>query len=186
MVLGVEAGEDADLVTASLADRLRQVTIMDLGADEVTARLVEAAAEWATRQGWRVYRRAASVLPLPPPYERQRSVLDVACARPVGPPVVIEVDRVHRQRTIDKLLAESAAGRVAILVRWGSGRVVPPPSPVRLVTVEVTARRAPGGGHRIHSRLPAAARSAPAHSAGSTGDPAKLALPIALPDPVDP
>ena len=93
-----------------LAEWLDRLTFADLTTDEVTARVIDAVAEWGAAQGWRVYRRAPSVVTLPPPMERQHSVLDVACARPDGPPIVVEVDHTDRRRTVDKLLAE-AAGR---------------------------------------------------------------------------
>jgi hypothetical protein len=153
---------DADEVTAALAGWLDTVTFVDRDATAVTALLIESVAAWAAGQGWRVYRRAPSVLPLPPPYQHRRSSLDVACARPSGPPIAIEVDRSDRQRTIDKLLAESDAGRIAIWVRWGTGGFVEPPLPVRMVTVVVNHRRGPEG--RVFSRVPTTNRPPPPHS----------------------
>ncbi|MGI5185273.1 nuclear transport factor 2 family protein [Dactylosporangium sp. CA-152071] len=150
-------------IAASLTEALEAVTFADRGADEVTGLLVEAVVAWAEGQGWRTYRRAASVLPLPPPYERQRSVLDVACARPGGPPVVVEVDHGDRQRTVDKLAAEAAAGRVAIWVRWGTGRLAVPEG-VCLVALPVTARAGLHGRGRLFSRVPDL--PAPEHTAG--------------------
>lgn len=152
-------------MAASLAAWLDRVTFVDQGPDEVTALLVDAVVAWGTERGWRVYRRAPSVLPLPPPYEHRSSWLDVACARPDGPPVVIEVDRSDRRRSVDKLLAEAGAGRVAIWVRWGTGRFEPPPLPVRMVTCAVVARRGLGGQGRLHSRTRAADLPAPRHTA---------------------
>src|SRR5262245_42588782 len=104
---------------ASLAAWLARLTFDNRTTDQVTALVIDAVVEWAGDQGWRVYRRAPSVVPLPPPYSRQHSVLDVACARPAGPPVVVEVDHSNRRRTVDKLLAEAEAGRIPIWVRWG-------------------------------------------------------------------
>jgi hypothetical protein len=160
---------DGEQVAASLADWISKLTFVDQGPDEVTALLVDAAVAWGTGQGWRVYRRAPSVMALPAPYEHRRSCLDVACARPAGAPIAIEVDRADRQRSIDKLAAEAEAGRIAIWVRWGSGRFEPPPSPVRMVTCLVTSRRGLGGRGRLHSRLPASDRPAPMHSAVDAG-----------------
>jgi hypothetical protein len=159
---------DAERVAAALAARVAAVTFLDRTADDVTATLIDAVAAWAAGQGWRVYRRARSVVPLPPPYEHRFSTLDVACARPTGPPVVIEVDRSDRRRTVDKLLAEAAAGRVAIWLRWGTGAIADPPAPIRLVTCAVTARSA-GGGRRF-DRTVDSHRPAPRHSA--SGPPA--------------
>ncbi|GLI00836.1 hypothetical protein [Phytohabitans aurantiacus] len=136
---------DGEQVAASLADRLAAVTFVDLSADEVTALLVDSIVEWAVDQGWRAYRRAPSVMPLPPPYSHRHSWIDVGCARPDGTPIAVEIDRTGRQRTVDKLLAEAEAGRLAIWVRWGTGRFAAPPPPVEMVTLEVTARRASGG-----------------------------------------
>jgi hypothetical protein len=178
----MDAAVDGERVAASLAECLERLTFADQTTDEVTARVIESVVAWAGGQGWRVYRRAASVVPLPPPYSRNYSVLDVACARPVGPPVVIEVDRAYRRRTVDKLLAEAGVGRIPIWVRWGTGSFEAPPLPVRIVTCVVTSRRGPAGKGRLHSRLPVNDRPAPAHSvdpirAGATG-----MLPIPLAD----
>jgi len=142
---------------ASLADWLAGVTFAELTTEQVTARLIDEVAGWAGAQGWRIYRRAPSVVTLPPPMERQHSVLDVACARPDGPPLAIEIDHTDRRRTVAKLLAEADAGRVAIWVRWGPGRFSEPPAPVRMVTCEVTRRG------KLFTRMPD--RPAPAHSA---------------------
>jgi hypothetical protein len=156
---------DAEQVAASLAARISELTFVDQGADEVTALLVEAVAAWGRDQRWRVYRKAPSVLPLPPPYEKRHSSVDVACARPTGAPIVVEVDRTDRRRTVDKLLAEAEAGRIAIWVRWGTGGFTAPPPPIRMVTCPVTARRGPVGQGRLFSRLPATDRPAPTHTA---------------------
>jgi hypothetical protein len=161
----MDRAADGDQVAASLADRLAGVTFVDLGADEVTALLVDSVVAWAVDQGWRAYRRAPSVMPLPAPFAHRHSWIDVGCARPEGAPVAVEVDRTDRQRTVDKLLAEAEAGRVAIWVRWGAGPFADPPAPVRLVTCQVTARRGVAEkGHR-YTRLPATDRPAPAHTA---------------------
>ncbi|MDG4767942.1 hypothetical protein O7632_28180 [Solwaraspora sp. WMMD406] len=161
-------GDDAGrggAVGASLAERLTALTFSELTTEQVTALLIDTAVAWGTEQGWRVYRRAASVLPLPPPLSRQHSVVDVACARPDAPPLVIEVDHTDRRRTVEKLLAEAAAGRVPIWVRWGTRGFVPPPNPVFMVTVSVTTRATAGSGVRLHSRLPARYLPAPEHRA---------------------
>ena len=148
----------------TLAARLDRLTFADRTADEVTALLIDATEEWALAQGWRVYRRAASVLPLPPPYETRHSVLDLACARPAGKPVVVEVDHTDRKRTVEKLLAEVAAGREALWIRWGTGRFEPPPAGITLVPCVVTARRGPKGTGNLYSHFPAHDRPPPAHT----------------------
>jgi hypothetical protein len=158
--------DDADRVASALAARLGALTFLDRTADDVTATLIDAVAAWATAEGWRVYRRARSVVPLPPPYENRFSTLDVACARPAGPPVVIEVDRTDRRRTVEKLLAEAAAGRIAIWLRWGTGAIAEPPAPIRLVTCAVTARSGVGG--RRFDRTATRDRPPPRHSPGGT------------------
>ncbi|MEO3768850.1 hypothetical protein [Micromonospora sp. B9E7] len=168
-------------LAADLGRWLTDLTFVDLGTDEVTARVIDSVVRWAEAQGWRVYRRAPSVLPLPPPLEQRHSVLDVACARPDGPPVVVEVDHTDRARTVQKLRAEADAGRIPIWVRWGVGRFTAPPPPVRMVTVEVTRRAGPAGQGRLHSRT--GDRPAPAHSTGG-GTVAAQALPIPLTDPL--
>ncbi|WP_407664262.1 hypothetical protein [Micromonospora parastrephiae] len=83
-------------LAADLDRWLADLTFVDLDTDEVTARVIDSVVRWAEAQGWRVYRRAPSVLPLPPPLQQRHSVLDVACARPDGPPVVVEVDHTDR------------------------------------------------------------------------------------------
>ncbi|HEX8346147.1 MAG TPA: hypothetical protein VF657_15615 [Actinoplanes sp.] len=174
----MDVAADGERVAASLADWLTRLTFVDLTTDEVTAQLIDAAATWAGGQGWRVYRRAPSVVPLPPPMDRQHSVLDVACARPDGPPVVIEVDHTDRRRTLEKLIAESEAGRIAVWLRWGTGRFVAPPTPVRMVTFEVTARRGMPGQGRRYARLPATELPPPAHSLDGTGTASAVTLPL--------
>ncbi len=142
---------------ADLEAWLGRVTFTDLTIDDVTATLIGEIAAWGEDHGWRVYRRAPSVVPLPPPMESRFSVLDVACARPDGPPLAIEVDHTDRGRTLAKLRAEAAAGRVAIWVRWGRPPFTPPGAPVAFVPVEVTRQG------KLHRRVPE--RPPPAHSA---------------------
>ncbi len=154
---------DADAVAASLEDTIGALTFLDRTADEVTAALIDAVVGWAQAQNWRVYRRARSVVPLPPGVPGRFSTLDVACARPVGPPVVVEVDRTDRRRTLDKLRAEAAAGRIAVWLRWGTGAFAAVDGEVRLVTCGVTGRSAPGG--RRFDRVVATHRPPPEHSA---------------------
>ncbi len=174
----MDEAQDAARVAASLAESLAGLVFRDLTADEVTARVIDAVVAWARQQGWRVYRRAPSVLPLPPPLHRQFSVLDVACARPDGAPVVVEVDHTDRRRTIDKLLAEAAAGRIAVWLRWGTGRFTVPPAPVHLVTCEVTRHPGAAGQGRLHSRTADAERPPPAHSAGAGAHADAVQLPF--------
>jgi hypothetical protein len=160
----VEHAADGERVAAALGQWLAAVTFADRDADEVTVLLVDSVVAWAERQGWRAYRRAPSVVPLPPPFAHRHSWIDVGCARPDGPPIAVEVDRTDRQRTVDKLRAEAEAGRVAIWVRWGGGPFTAPPAPVHLVTCPVTVRR--GTGLR-YSRLQARELPPPEHTAGT-------------------
>ncbi|MCI4066235.1 hypothetical protein MRQ36_28270 [Micromonospora sp. R77] len=173
--------DDSERLAASLVSRLDALTFRDATTDQVTAMIIDSVVGWAREAGWRVYRRASSVLPLPPPLSGQYSVLDVACARPAGPPVVIEVDHTDRRRTVEKLLAEGAAGRIPIWVRWGPGPFVAPPSPVQLVTCAVTRQPGPAGQGRRYSRVPVDDRPPPAHSGTAIGG----ADPVALPIPLD-
>ncbi|SNY71931.1 hypothetical protein [Paractinoplanes atraurantiacus] len=151
----------------SLQARLADLRFTDLSTDQATARIIEAIVQWASSAGWRVYRRAPSVFPLPPPL-KGNSVLDVACARPSAAPVAIEVDRLDRPRTVDKLLAEAAAGREAIWVRWGAGPFTPPPLPVHMVTRPAVRK---SGAWSTEASLPP-----PPHSAAAIepSDPAEL------------
>jgi hypothetical protein len=156
-----------------LARRLAGLTFASLGQDEVTGLIIDEVAAWGRAQGWRVYRRAPSVVKLPPPMDRQHSVLDVALARPAAPPIVVEVDHTDRRRTIDKLLAEAGAGRVAVWVRWGPGRFTEPPAPIHMITLPVT--RSQGR----YSRRTGPDRPAPSHSTApaTPGEVAELPLP---------
>jgi hypothetical protein len=147
--------DDGTRTAHSLQARLDALTFADLTTDQVTAMLLDEVTGWAQALRWRVYRRAPSVFPLPAPL-KGNSVVDIACARPQGQPIVVEIDRLERRRTIDKLLAEAAAGRLAILVRWGSGPFEPPPLPVHLVVKEAAKQRG-------HWRT-VADRPAPRHS----------------------
>src|ERR671921_290813 len=72
-----------DLV-GDLAARLDGVTFTDLTTEQVTARIIDEVVAWGRGHGWRVYRRPPSVVPLPPPLERQHSVIDVGGARGGG------------------------------------------------------------------------------------------------------
>jgi hypothetical protein len=157
--------DDGTQTSRSLEQWLDAFSFADLTADQVTARLVDEVVRWGENQGWRVYRRAPSVFPLPPPL-RGNSVVDVACARPAAQPIVVEVDRLERRRTVDKLLAEAAAGRLAILVRWGNGPFLPPPLPVHLVVREAVRQR--GHWHTV-ADLPA-----PRHSGAVAAEPEQL------------
>ncbi|GIJ78661.1 hypothetical protein [Micromonospora phaseoli] len=177
----MEVGADWERLAVSLADRLDTVAFSDLTTDQVTARLIDVVVGWAQERGWRVYRRASSVLPLPPPMSAQHSVLDVACARPDGPPVVVEVDHGTRRRTWEKLLAEAEAGRVPLWVRWGAGRFIAPPPPILMVTCEVTRRPDPAGGGQVYSRLPRTEKLPPAHSVAQVGQVAAVELPLPPP-----
>ncbi|MEV6692272.1 hypothetical protein AB0M35_12480 [Micromonospora sp. NPDC051196] len=171
-------GEEGQRLAVSLAEQIDLVTFTDLTTDQVTARLIDTVVGWARGCGWRVYRRAPSVLPLPPPMSAQQSVLDVACARADGPPVVVEIDHGTRRRTWEKLLAEADAGRIPLWLRWGTGRFTPPPPPIHMVTCEVTARPDPAGQGRLHSRLPRVEKQPPAHSTVRLGEPAAVELPL--------
>ncbi|GAB7042920.1 hypothetical protein JCM9533A_67710 [Catenuloplanes niger JCM 9533] len=165
------AMDDGVELAAALGARLDGLTFDGLGADRVTALVIDEITAWAGEQGWRVYRRAPSVVSLPPPLDRQKSVLDVACARPDGAlPVAIEVDHTDRRRTVEKLRAEAAAGRVALWVRWSPGPIKDPGPPVHLVPLTVTRPR-PGVFARGADRPP------PPHSAaGGSGTPQEFPL----------
>jgi len=158
-----------------LARRLADLTFAGLTPDEVTARITDEVAAWGLARGWRVYRRAPSVVRLPPPMDKQHSVVDVALARPAAPPIVVEVDHTDRRRTVEKLLAEAAAGRVAVWVRWAPGRIAEPPAPIHLIALPVTRSRG------RYSRSTAPERPAPTHSAAAAGPGEVAELP--LPEP---
>ncbi|GGQ59106.1 hypothetical protein [Couchioplanes azureus] len=138
-----------------LADRLAALTFRGLTQDQVTALVIDTVAAWGEAQGWRVYRRAPSVMRLPPPMDRRHSVLDVALARPGAPPIVVEVDHTDRRRTVEKLLAEAEEGRIPFWVRWGPGRIAEAPPPIHVIAVHVT---------RHQGRYSRSALSAPEHS----------------------
>ncbi|MEV4347566.1 hypothetical protein AB0J83_24190 [Actinoplanes sp. NPDC049596] len=154
----MDTADDGTRTARSLATALGELRFAELSNDQATARIIETIADWGASSGWRVYRRAPSVFPLPPPL-KGNSVLDVACARPGAAPIAIEVDRLDRPRTVDKLLAEAAAGRVAIWVRWGAGPFTPPPLPVHMVTRP--AARKSGVWHTVSELPPPKHSSAP-------------------------
>ncbi|MBB5867685.1 hypothetical protein F4553_001064 [Allocatelliglobosispora scoriae] len=164
--------DDGDGLAGSLAAALAELSFADLDADQVTALLIDTVVAWGEAAGWRVYRRARSVMTLPPPYADRHSWVDVACARAGAAPVVVEVDHADRRRTIDKLTQEAQAGRVALWVRWGSPPFAEPPPPVRLVACPVVTRR--GGGKQSFSspqpELPAPSHSGPGLDAGEQPD----------------
>jgi hypothetical protein len=111
---------------------------------------------------------ARSVVPLPPPFEHRRSFVDVGVARRDGSPIVVEVDRSDRKRTLDKLAAEAEQGRVALWLRWGTGTFATPPASVRLVPCRVEARKA-AGGRKVFS-TPVQEKPAPRHSSVDLAD----------------
>ncbi|MEV6597671.1 hypothetical protein AB0M36_12480 [Actinoplanes sp. NPDC051346] len=159
-----------------LADRLAALRFSGLTQEQVTALLIDAVAAWGEAQGWRVYRRAPSVMRLPPPMERQHSVLDVALARPAAPPIVVEVDHTDRRRTVEKLLAEAEEGRIPFWVRWGPGRIAEAPAPIHVIPLHVTRQQ----GRYSRSDLPA-----PEHSARPTLPTEAAELPLADEAPND-
>ena len=159
----------SDTAVATLTGHLAGLTFADRTADQVTALLIDEIAGWAAGQGWRVYRRAASVLRLPPPMQHQHSVIDVAVARPDGPPLAIEVDHGHRQRTLDKLVEEHGAGRVPVLVRWGGRKAPDATGPVHVLVVDVDQH--PGSRFSRGPALPP-----PPHSGAAPGE--SVALPL--------
>ncbi|MFI7599896.1 hypothetical protein [Actinoplanes sp. NPDC049681] len=152
-----------------LGERLAALSFRDLTQEQVTALIIDTVAAWGAGQGWRVYRRAPSVVRLPPPMDRQHSVLDVALARPAAPPIVVEVDHTDRRRTVEKLLAEAEEGRIPLWVRWGPGRITEAPPPIHVVALRVDRHQ----GRYSRSDLPA-----PEHSARPpvTGEAAELPL----------
>ncbi|WP_106124615.1 hypothetical protein [Pseudosporangium ferrugineum] len=153
-----------------LADRLTALTFGGLTRDQVTALLIDTVAAWGEEHGWRVYRRAPSVVTLPPPLDRQHSVLDVAIARPGAAPLVVEVDHTDRRRTVEKLLAEAEEGRIPFWVRWGPGRIAEAPPPIHVIPLRVT---------RHQGRFSRSDLAAPEHSPLPPGmaEAAELPLP---------
>ncbi|GAA1416334.1 hypothetical protein ACFQZ4_48580 [Catellatospora coxensis] len=160
--------DDADAVASSLQAWLAAVSFTDCDADQVTELLTEAVLAWGTAQEWRVYRRARSVVKLPPPYEDRHSWVDVGVARSGLPPIVVEIDQSERRRTLEKLAAEAAEGRVAVWLRWGTGPFAVPALPVRLATCPVSGRK-DASGRRLFS-APVAVRPAPSHSGAALGE----------------
>src|SRR5690242_3844267 len=80
--------DDGDRLAESLTATLARLSFTDLDADQVTGLLIDAVVGWGEAAGWRVYRRARSVMTLPPPYADRHSWVDVACARAGARPVV--------------------------------------------------------------------------------------------------
>ncbi len=153
---------DAEVVARSLSRWIASVSFVDREADQVTEFLIEAVVWWAQEQGWRAYRHARSVVPLPPPMSHLHSFVDVGIARGDGSPIVVELDRSDRKRTLDKLSQEAAQGRVALWLRWGTGTFATPPEPVRLIPCHVEVRKT-ADGRRVFS-TPVPEKAAPEHS----------------------
>lgn len=137
-----DEADEADDLAGALARHLASVSFAGQDADHVTKLLIDAVADWAKGRGWRVYRRARSVMTIP---FGGHSTVDVGIARACKAPIVVEVDRSDRQRTVEKLVAEANVGRVALWVRWGAGEFATPPLPVRLVACPVLERRGSHG-----------------------------------------
>ncbi|MET0415361.1 MAG: hypothetical protein ABW022_05010, partial [Actinoplanes sp.] len=74
----MDTADDGTRTAGSLAAWLDALHFAELSTDQATARILDAIVGWGEAQGWRVYRRAPSVFPLPPPL-KGNSVLDVAC-----------------------------------------------------------------------------------------------------------
>ena len=119
-------------------------------------------------------------MPLPPPLEQRHSVLDVACARPDGPPVVVEVD--HTDRALYGAEAARGGGRrpdphLGAVGRRAFHRAA-------TAGADGDSRGDPagrsGGRGRLHSR--GGDRPARVHSTGG-GTVTPQALPIPLTDP---
>jgi hypothetical protein len=154
--------DDTERVAQSLARWIASVSFVDREADQVTEFLIEAVIWWAQEQGWRAYRHARSVVKLPPPMDKLHSFVDVGIARAKGDPIVVEIDRSDRKRTLEKLAAEAEQGRVALWLRWGTGAFATPPEPVKLIGCPVEVRKT-ADGRRVFS-TPALEKPAPTHS----------------------
>jgi len=154
--------DDADQVAGSLSRWIASVSFVDRVADDVTELLIEAVVWWAQEEGWRAYRKARSVVKLPPPMSNLHSFVDVGIARRDDRPIVVEVDRSDRKRTLEKLAAEAEQGRVALWLRWGTGAFATPPEPVKLIECHVEARKG-ADGRKVFS-TPTRDKPAPRHS----------------------
>jgi len=164
----MEEDSDVDRVADSLSRWIASMSFVDRDADELTELLIEAVIWWAQEEGWRAYRKARSVVALPPPFEHRHSFVDVGIARRDGNPIVVEVDRSDRKRTLAKLAAEAQRGRVALWLRWGTGTFATPPAPVRLIPCHVEARKS-ADGRKVFS-TPVQDLPAPTHSRVNLGD----------------
>jgi len=158
---------DAERVADSLSRWIASMSFVDRDADELTELLIEAVIWWAQEEGWRAYRKARSVVALPPPFEHRHSFVDVGIARRDGQPIVVEIDRSDRKRTLEKLAAEAEQGRVALWLRWGTGAFAAPPAPVRLIPCHVEARKT-ADGRKVFS-TPPGDKPAPRHSGVDLG-----------------
>lgn len=158
----MQEDDDAERVAGSLSRWIASVSFVDRTADEVTELLIEAVIWWAQEEGWRAYRQARSVVKLPPPMDNLHSFVDVGIARHDGAPIVVEVDRSDRKRTLEKLAAEAEQGRIALWLRWGTGTFATPPARVSLIPCHVEARKA-ADGRKLFS-TPTQDKPAPRHS----------------------
>jgi hypothetical protein len=114
--------DDGTRTAESLAAWLRDLHFTDLPEERATARIVDAVVQWGENAGLARLPPGAERLPAAGAAQgplRARRGLRPRRRRPADR---VEVDRLDRQRTVDKLLSEAAAGRLAIWVRWGRAR----------------------------------------------------------------
>jgi hypothetical protein len=130
---------DDEAVAAALGAHLSRLAFADRATDDVTELLIAAVVDWAVASGWRAYRRAASVVPLPPPYERQFSVVDVGIARrgaAPGPPGPLPGHLAPRPVGAKGALAHRGFGPPCAVAFGAGGRLRPgadAPGPGRVV-----------------------------------------------------
>ncbi|SHG22768.1 hypothetical protein [Streptoalloteichus hindustanus] len=138
------AGETAELV-ADLHAYLLPVRLAGMTAPTATQVLTRRVVRWAQSRGWTVDLAAPGRSTHPTSTGERQDRLDLVCARPLRPPIAIEIDRAGRLGSLRKLLAEAEAGSVALWVRWHGRTRAAIPSQVGLVDIGETAGWTPPG-----------------------------------------
>lgn len=64
---------------------------------------------------------------------------DLVVFRPDAPDLVIEIDSLYNRAALRKLAVARDAGAVAVWIRWGAGKVTPPPG-IRLIDLTTSTR----------------------------------------------
>lgn len=137
-------------MAASLYRHLKPLRLSGLTAVQATRLVTDETVRWAKRQGWEVAYEVQGRITRMTENGPKRARLDLVCTRPAQQPAVaIEIDKHGKVWSLQKLLSEVDAGRVALWVRWHGRTKVEVPGTVGLVDIHDTTdyrppKRTPG------------------------------------------